>query len=71
MNEAYVETTILANILLKPGSQKQAKSQAGLERYEKTLLPVYSIKELKAGPLEHYAYFHDKLVTTKSLELVS
>ena len=67
MNKAYIETTILTDILLKPGSSKQRRAQAALSRYDLTLLPVFSIKEWKAGPLKHYAYFHNKLVTTKSL----
>ena len=67
MNRAYVETTILTNVLLKPGSKKQAAARSALSRYEETLLPVYSIKEWKAGPLDHYSYVHDKLVETRSL----
>jgi hypothetical protein len=67
MSKAYVETTILADVLLKPKSAKQQKAKAALGRYEETLLPVYSIKEWKAGPLDYFAYFHDKLVQTKSL----
>jgi len=67
MSNAYIETTILADILLKPGSKKQAKAKAALARYDSTLLPVYSIKEWKAGILDRYAYFHDKLVETGSV----
>lgn len=67
MSKAYVETTILTNILLKPGSKKEVAAKAALSRFETTLLPVYAIKEWKAGPLDHYSYLHDKLVTTRSL----
>jgi hypothetical protein len=67
MSKAYVETTVLANVLLKPGSEKETAAKSALGRYEETLLPVYSIKELKAGPLDHYSYVHDKLVQTRSL----
>jgi len=67
MNKAYVETTVLTNVLLKPGSQKEAAAKSALSRYEETLLPVYSIKEFKLGPLDRYSYFHDKLVQTRSL----
>jgi len=66
MSDAYVETTILTDILLKPNTLKRARAQAALARYENTLLPVYSIKEWKAGPLSYYAYLHDKLVFTQS-----
>jgi hypothetical protein len=67
MSDAYVETTVLTDILLKPGTPKQARAKAALARYQNTLLPVYSIKEWKAGPLRNFAYLHDKLVVTKSL----
>jgi hypothetical protein len=65
--KAYVDTTVLADALLKPSSPKQARALAALARYEETLLPVYSIKELKAGALGHYAWLHDKFVQTRSL----
>jgi hypothetical protein len=67
VSKAYVETTVLADALLKPGAcSKTAK--AGIACFEESLLPVYSIKEFKAGPLSHYVWFHGKLVTTKSWE---
>lgn len=66
MTDAYVETTVLTDILLKPQSLKQAKAKAALKRYRHTFLPVYSIKEWKAGPLDYFAYLHDKLVLTQS-----
>jgi hypothetical protein len=67
MSNAYVETTVLTDILLKPNTQKRKRAQAALARYENTILPVYSIKEWKAGPLNYFAYVHDKLVLTQSL----
>ena len=67
MSDAYVETTVLTDILLKPNTPKHDRAKAALARYEHTLLPVYSIKEWKAGPLDYFAYLHDKLVVTKSL----
>jgi len=67
MSDAYVETTVLTDILLKPKTPKHDRAKAALARYENTLLPVYSIKEWKAGPLDYFAYLHDKLVVTHSL----
>ena len=67
MTRAYVETTVLADALLKPGPRAGAAKSA-LRRYDESLLPVYSIKEFKAGPLSHYVWFHGKLVTTGSFE---
>src|SRR5690348_10406450 len=67
MSDAYVETTVLTDLLLKPGTNKEARAKLALKRYDTTLLPVYAIKEWKAGPLDRYAWVHDKLKTTKSL----
>jgi hypothetical protein len=64
---AYIETTIVADVLLKPGNPKCSAARLALKRYGKTFLPVYAIKEWKAGVMKHYAYFHGKLVQTKSL----
>jgi hypothetical protein len=66
MTDAYVETTVLTDVLLKPKTPKHQRAKAALARYESTFLPVYSIKEWKAGPLRYFAYLHDKLVVTKS-----
>jgi hypothetical protein len=65
VSKSYVETTVLADALLKPGPRATA-AKAAIGKFEHSLLPVYSIKELKAGPLHHYAWFHGKLVQTKS-----
>ena len=66
MSTAYVETTVLTDILLKPNSPKQKRARAALDRFENTLLPVYSIKEWKAGPLKRFAFIHNKFVQTGS-----
>jgi hypothetical protein len=66
-SKAYVETTIIADALLKPGNPKCSQALSALKRYDQTFLPVYSIKEWKAGIMKHYAYLHEKLVQTKSL----
>lgn len=65
MSNAFIDTTILTNILLKSG-QLQESAKRALARYEKTLLPVYAIKEFKAGPLRNFIYAHNKLATTGS-----
>lgn len=64
--EAFVDTTVLTDFLLKPGTPKNLRARAALQRYSKTLLPVYAIKEWKDGPLGNYAYLHDKLAFTQS-----
>jgi hypothetical protein len=65
VTKAFVETTVLADALLKPGPRATAAKSAILG-FDESLLPVYAIKEFKAGPLHHYVWFHGKLVTTKS-----
>jgi hypothetical protein len=59
MSKAFVDTTILTNALLKPSSNQSSKDL--LNKYSETQLPVYTIKEFKAGPLGNFAWFHNKL----------
>ena len=65
MAKAFVDTTILADALLKKGDSGVA-ARGALQRYDKTELPVYAIKELKAVPIRNMAWFHNKLVSTRS-----
>lgn len=67
MTDAYLDTTILTDLLLKPLTKKRQRAREALGRYSRTLLPVYAIKEWKAGPLLNYAWVHDKLAFTGSL----
>src|ERR1017187_2506973 len=60
MTKAFVDTTILANVLLKDGSSKEA-ALAALARYDSTEMPVYAIKEFKAGPLSYWVWLHNRL----------
>jgi hypothetical protein len=63
--KALIDTTILANILLKSGDIRK-KSQSALRTFDQSLLPVYAIKEFKAGPLHNYVYCYNKIITTGS-----
>ena len=65
--KALVDTTILANILLKSGDSRK-ESQSALKTFDQSFLPVYAIKEFKAGPLHNFVYFHNKLITTGSFD---
>ena len=69
MSKAFLDTTILADVLLKK-SDAAVRAKAAINRYDETQLPVYAIKEFKAGPLAYYAYAHNKLVVTGSLAKV-
>ena len=65
MTKAFLDTTILTDILLKPGESAD-KCKIALQRFTETELPVYAIKEFKAGPLRNFAWLHNKLVTLGS-----
>lgn len=65
MAKAYVDTTVLTDALLKVGPLNAAAT-AAIQSFTETQLPVYAIKEFKAGPLTHFVYFHNKLVETNS-----
>ena len=60
-----MDTTVLTNCLLKSGPDHDL-SRAALGRYDRTELPVYAIKEFKAGPLRNWVWFHNVLVVQKS-----
>ena len=65
-SKAFVDTTILTNRLIKFGKEKKEAKDA-LSVYEITELPVYAIKEFKAGPLDYVKYLYNKLVETGSV----
>lgn len=63
---AFVDTTILTDALLKEGERKKRAKRA-LAAFDRSELPIYAIKEFKAGPLQHYVYLYNKLSKTGSL----
>lgn len=65
MSKAFLDTTILADVLLKTGPRK-AKALAALRRYDSAEAPVYAIKEFKAGALYSWVWLHNKLKSTGS-----
>lgn len=67
MDEAIIDTTVLTDILLNSGEVKETALKA-INTYRKTFLPVYAIKEFKAGPLSNFVWFHNKFITTGSYE---
>jgi hypothetical protein len=62
---AFVDTSVLTDVLLKPGASR-AQAVAALSKFDETLLPVYAIKEFRAGPLRYFAWTHNVLVNEKS-----
>ncbi|NOX32248.1 MAG: hypothetical protein GXP56_00710 [Deltaproteobacteria bacterium] len=67
MSKAFLDTTVLADILLKTGERHKVANEA-LEKYKKSEIPQYAIKEFKAGPLRNFIYCHNKFVTTNSFK---
>jgi len=65
LTKAIIDTTILTDILLNSGEVKKNTLKA-LSFYDETLLPVYAIKEFKAGPLNNFVWMHNKLAILKS-----
>jgi len=63
MSKVFVDTTILADALLKPHSPKGQTAINGLKHYTETEILVYALKEFKNGPLRYYINFYNKLVT--------
>jgi predicted nucleic acid-binding protein len=66
-DKAFVDTSVLVDALLKQSTQGDV-ARTALRRYSETQLPVYAIKELKAGALRNYVWFHNKVVTTERWE---
>jgi hypothetical protein len=67
MSKAYVDTTVLTNVLLKRRWPAGVEAEAALKRYSSTELPEYAVKEFKKGPLSVFVWLHNKLVSTRSV----
>jgi hypothetical protein len=68
MNKAFIDTTILTDALIKSGEVKRLALDA-LKHFDVTELPVFAIKEFKAGPLKNFVWMHNKLVIVGSYEI--
>ena len=65
MRKAFLDTTILVDILLKTDSAGKIAKNA-VNGFDETLLPQYAIKEFKRGPLRAYVWFHNKILSCGS-----
>jgi hypothetical protein len=65
LTKAYIDTTVLTDVLLKSGSAKE-QAQASLRAFDTTQLPVYAIKEFKRGPFANFVWMYNKFASTKS-----
>lgn len=65
-DRGFLDTTILTDILLKPGRARN-ESRRALKQFSETLLPEFAITELCNGPMGHAIWLYNKLVETGSL----
>jgi DNA primase len=63
--KAFLDTTVLVDILLKPNGRGIPAKEA-LKTFTETELPVYAIKEFKAGALGYFVWMYNKLTSTNS-----
>lgn len=65
MVSAFIETTVLTNLLLKKdGSELAAQSAIG--KYADAVVHQFAWKEFKRGPLKNFVWAYNKLADTKS-----
>lgn len=67
MATAILDTTVVADVLLRRDERADA-AESFVRRFDRRLLPVYALKELKGGPLRAYAWLHDQLCEAGSVE---
>jgi hypothetical protein len=65
MTTAFVDTTVLTDVLLKVGEPAR-RALSALGEFDRSVLPVYAIKEFKAGPLRRFVWLHNKLASLGS-----
>ncbi len=65
MSKAFIDTTVLTDFLLKSGAVREAARRA-IAGFSHTSIPVYAIKEFKAGPFRNFIWMHNKLASSKS-----
>ena len=67
MSKAFIDTTVLTDALIKSAEIRKSAIEA-LKKFNVTELPVFAIKEFKAGPLKNFAWMHNKLAILGSFE---
>lgn len=61
MDKAFVDTTILVDVLLKTGEQHES-ALASLQAFQGTEAPAYAIREFKSGALSYFRYAHNAVL---------
>lgn len=66
MTRAFIETTVLTNLLLKKDGSETA-AQAEIAKFSSAIVHQFAWKEFKRGPLKNFVWAFNKLVDTKAL----
>lgn len=69
MSRAFLDTTIIVNILLKRDSAHN-RCAAALRKFDTVSYPEYALKEMKAGALRAWMWLHNRCVSEGSYERV-
>ena len=64
-SSAYLDTTVVANALLRGDSVGRRCAEA-IKEFAYTEMPEYALKEMKAGPLRGWIWAHNKFNETRS-----
>jgi hypothetical protein len=65
MTDAFIETTVLTNYLLKKDGSELA-ARAAIANYSAAVVHQFAWKEFKRGPLKNFVWAFNKLADTKS-----
>jgi hypothetical protein len=65
MTDAFIETTVLTNLLLKKDGSEVA-AEAAIAKFATAIVPQFAWKEFKRGPLANFVWAFNKLADTRS-----
>jgi hypothetical protein len=65
-DHCFLDTTLLVEALLKTTSRRR-RARSTIRQFKRSTLPVYAVKEFKAGALANYVWLHNHLAETRSL----
>lgn len=68
VSKAFVDTTILCDAIGLSSQAKEQAAQAALGKYAVTEVPIYGLKELRAGPFSSWLLAHNILVAEDTIE---
>jgi hypothetical protein len=66
IDSCYLDTTVLVEALFKTRPRRR-RAREVVRTYEKSMLPVYAIKEMSLGALSNAVWLYNRLVETHSL----